>query len=301
MVRPGSPARGQRPGLRRPPRVVLPPPGTQGLHVRPRVSSWLRGAWASGRRHTRGTRAHGLQGTAGPRPEEPLASGLANPTRGGGLGPAPGPSCPRQEASIIEATEQGHPLRGRASSSRGHSRYRGAAGCGRPGDSGARARSLPVFLFTPQGRPRKRGSVIFLVAIISLAGRCDFPGPFFLSVSTVTRAGRKRARVSDNCAKGSRKRAGGKQVSTGSSRLPPAPTAAGLPKGSVRRAWRPGRPPGFLTDSGEKTQAPRGGQRKHGSGLRPPDVMGTTGSASLAPGRPSQASQRPPRPGAQWL
>lgn len=159
MVRPGSPARGQRPGLRRPPRVVLPPPGTQGLHVRPRVSSWLRGAWASGRRHTRGTRAHGLQGTAGPRPEEPLASGLANPTRGGGLGPAPGPSCPRQEAPIIEATEQGHPLRGRASSSRGHSRYRGAAGCGRAWGQrgpGAFPPGFPVYAAGPAEEARKR-------------------------------------------------------------------------------------------------------------------------------------------------
>lgn len=41
--------------------------------------------------------------------------------------------------------------------------------------------------------------------IISLACWCDFPGPFFLSVSTVTWPGRKFARVSDNCVKGSRK------------------------------------------------------------------------------------------------
>lgn len=80
------------------------------------------------------------------------------------------------------------------------------------GDPGA------VFLFTAHGAD-SRGSVIFLVAHYLPGPLLDFPGPVFLSVSTVTWAGRKFARVSYNCVKGSRKRAAGKRVST--SRLLP--------------------------------------------------------------------------------
>lgn len=69
--------------------------------------------------------------------------------------------------------------------------------------------------------PRRPGSAISLQPVISPACGCDCPGPFFPSVSTATWAARKFARVSDNCAEGSRKRADGKQVSAGQL-LPPA-------------------------------------------------------------------------------
>lgn len=79
--------------------------------------------------------------------------------------------------------------------------------------------------------PDSRGSKEELSSsspIISLACWCDFPGPFFLSVSTVTWAGRKLARVSDNCVRGSRKR-GGKEAgqhrpAPPAGRRPPLPT-----------------------------------------------------------------------------
>lgn len=195
-----------------------------------------------------------------------------------------------------------------------HLSYRGAWGCGRTrGQSGGlasapahRPQSLPespsgLPVYGRRAGPRKR----YLPRGRYLAGRpLRFSRPFFLSVSTVTRAGRKLARVSDNCAKGSRKRADGKQVSTGgSSRRPPASDSS-LPAG--RRARCTGRgglggPRGFLTDSGEKTQAPRVGQRKHASGLRPPDVMGTTGSPQPPGGQGRLRTPRaPPRGAAPW-
>lgn len=74
--------------------------------------------------------------------------------------------------------------------------------------------SLPVYSLGVDSRGSKE-ALSSLLPIISLACWCNFPGPFFLEVSTVTWAGRKFARVSDNCAKGSRKQADGKRVSTG--------------------------------------------------------------------------------------
>ena len=78
------------------------------------------------------------------------------------------------------------------------------------------------FLFTAHGAVSRarEDALSSRPPIISPARGGDRPGPFILSVSTVTPAGRKFARVSDNCAEGSRKRADGKRVSTG--RLLPA-------------------------------------------------------------------------------
>lgn len=151
-------------------------------------------------------------------------------TKGPGLRPRPetnpGTSCHKQQRPSREANEQGLRWRGQAQAL-STSCVSGASGtawgplgpCRVSGKGcvGTTCTAEGLFCTTPWL------SFLFITVgtalsslspIISLACWGDFPGPLFLLVSTVTWAGRNCARVSDNCAKGSRKRADRKRVST---------------------------------------------------------------------------------------
>lgn len=173
----------------------------------------------------------------------------------------PGRLCHRQEAFIREATArrlcqqgpalallgempasaQAHPITGEHRAAWGSL---GQAGtrlepCARRAECSLGERR--AFLFTAIG-PTPEERYLSPRPLSPPACRPDFPGPFFLSVSTVTWAGRKFARVSDNCVKGSRKQAEGKRVSTG--RLHPT-RPSGLRYHGARKdsgAWGRGGP-----------------------------------------------------------
>lgn len=127
-------------------------------------------------------------------------------------------------------------------------------------------RGVPVY--SPQGPcPSPARKRYLPSAIISPARGGDCPGPFILSVSTVTPAGRKFARVSDSVQR--KQEAGGREA--GQHRPAPPRGRQPRPGKRVRKGQvRPGRPGrAFLTERRRESPGPQLWS-KHCSGHRPP-------------------------------